>query len=82
MHAQAEGEVRQAPAAAGAGGSSLRPACSGSRSPLRRLHGMQQVTMFSQSLRPPRATGTTWSKVSCEGGSRLPQYWQVCSSRA
>ena len=34
-----------------------RPACSGRRSPLRRLQGMQHVTMFSHSLRPPRATG-------------------------
>ena len=32
--------------------------------------------MFSQSLRPPRATGTTWSKVSWEGAKRSPQYWQ------
>ena len=35
------------------------PACSGVRPPLRRLQVMQQVTMFSQSFRPPWATGTT-----------------------
>ena len=40
------------------------PACSGVRPPFLRLQVMQQVTMFSQSLRPPWATGTTWSNVS------------------
>jgi len=34
-------------------------ASAGVRPPLRRLHPTQQVTMFSQSLRPPWATGTT-----------------------
>ena len=43
---------------------------------------MQQVTMFSQSFRPPWATGTTWSKVSSMGGKTCRQYWQVWVSRA
>ena len=32
--------------------------------------------MFSQSLRPPCATGTTWSNVSSAVGNASPQYWQ------
>ena len=35
------------------------PASSGVRPPLRRLQETQQVTMFSQSFRPPWATGMT-----------------------
>ena len=35
------------------------PAFAGVRPPFLRLHDTQQVTMFSQSLRPPCATGTT-----------------------
>ena len=60
---------------------SWNPASSGVRSPFLRLHGMQQVTMLSHPLWPPRATGITWSKVSCPGGRRWPQYWQRWSSR-
>jgi alcohol dehydrogenase len=37
---------------------------SGRRFPLRRLHGAQEVTTFSQSEPPPRLLGTTWSSVS------------------
>ena len=51
----------------------------GVRLPLRRLQGAQEVTMFSQSLVPPRLRGTTWSTVRCEV---VPQYWQVQESRA
>src|SRR6187401_681149 len=53
------------------------PASAGVRPPFRRLHETQQVTMFSQSLRPPWATGTTWSKVSSAVGNARAQYWQV-----
>src|SRR6266571_2566443 len=60
--AQAQREVRQGLGAV--------------RSPFRRLQGMQQVTMLSHPLWPPRATGITWSKVSWRGGRRWPQYWQ------
>jgi hypothetical protein len=42
-------------------------ACLGSRSPLRRLHGAQQVTMFSHVEGPPLERGMTWSTV------RLPR---------
>ena len=37
---------------------------SGRRLPLRRLHGAQEVTTFSQTESPPRERGTTWSSVS------------------
>lgn len=33
--------------------------------------------MFSQSVFPPSAFGTTWSNVSSEVGSLFLQYWQV-----
>jgi hypothetical protein len=36
---------------------------------------MQQVTMFSQSLRPPCDAGVTWSNVSSAAEKRFPQYW-------
>ena len=52
-------------------------ASEGVRPPFFRLQVTQQVTMFSQSLRPPCATGTTWSNVSSEVGSDSLQYWQV-----
>jgi hypothetical protein len=51
------------------------PASAGVRPPFLRLQETQQVTMFSQSLRPPCATGTTWSKVSSLVGNTSPQYW-------
>ena len=53
------------------------PASPGVRPPFFRLQLMQQVTMFSQSLRPPWATGTTWSKVSSAVDIDSLQYWQV-----
>ena len=81
MDAEAEREVRQRGRAARAP-HEAQAGLLGVRSPLRRLQGMQQVTMLSHPLWPPRATGITWSKVSCEGGKRSPQYWQRWSSRA
>src|SRR5690348_492249 len=39
------------------------PACSTVRSPLRRLHGAQAVTTFSQIDSPPFDRGTMWSSV-------------------
>src|SRR5436309_9466081 len=56
------------------------PACFGSRSPLRRLQGAQQVTMLSHELEPPFDRGITWSTVSAWWP--VPQYWQVQRSRA
>src|SRR5690554_2645620 len=50
----------------------------GIRLPLRRLHGAQAATTFSQVVRPPLERGMTWSKVrSC----REPQYWHSNLSR-
>src|ERR1700677_1662174 len=48
-------------------------ACLGRRSPLRRLQGAHEATMFSQLEVPPLERGITWSTVrfECE-----PQYWQ------
>jgi len=50
--------------------------------PLRRLHGWQQATRFSQVLRPPRERGTTWSSVNSADVSTTPQYWQELRSRS
>ena len=55
-------------------------ACFGSRSPLRRLQGAQQVTMFSHVDGPPFERGITWSTVRLPRS--WPQYWQVHRSRA
>jgi hypothetical protein len=55
-------------------------ACFGSRSPLRRLQGAQQVTTLSQDDGPPFERGITWSTVSCWWF--VPQYWHIHSSRA
>ena len=46
------------------GRSRCMPASAGVRPPFLRLQVTQQLTMFSQSFRPPWATGTTWSNVS------------------
>ena len=43
---------------------SFRPDSSSERLPLRKLHGAQEVTTFSQVDSPPRERGTTWSSVS------------------
>ena len=61
---------------------SFMPASAGVRPPFFRLQFTQQVTMFSQSLRPPCATGTTWSNVNSAVGYASLQYWHVCLSRA
>src|SRR4051794_16769575 len=67
-----------------AGGAGLlrgcMPACFGRRSPLRRLHGAQHVTMLSHDEVPPFERGMTWSTVRCAWP--VPQYWQVHLSRA
>src|SRR4051812_10566530 len=55
-------------------------ACLGSRSPLRLLHGAQQVTTLSHEDGPPLERGITWSTVSCEWFA--PQYWHSHWSRA
>src|SRR4026209_2727307 len=49
------------------------PAPAGVRPPFRRLQVTQQVTMFSQSFRPPCATGTTRSNVTPLVGSDSAQ---------
>lgn len=68
----------------GPGGFGIEAGCisisAGSRFPLRRLQGAQAATMLSQTERPPRLRGITWSTVSPE--RVLPQYWQVHESRA
>ena len=50
---------------AGGRGGCLRTMCTscGSRFPLRRLQGAQEVTTFSQTESPPRERGITWSSV-------------------
>ncbi len=53
---------------------------SGSRLPLRMLHGAHEVTTFSQTESPPRLRGTTWSSVSLP--PLVPQYMQRQPSRA
>jgi hypothetical protein len=60
----------------GAGGlgcrvGNIRASC-GSWSPLRELHGAQEVTTLSQVELPPRLRGTTWSIVR---RAAAPQYW-------
>src|SRR5207244_7853926 len=55
------------------------PAWRGRLSPLRRLQGAQEATMFSQLDGPPFDRGMTWSTVRFE---RAPQYWHVQPSRA
>src|SRR5712664_2090778 len=46
---------------------------------LRLLHSLHAATTFPFALRPPRATGTTWSMVRSRGGTFLPH--QAQSSR-
>ena len=57
------------------------PHCLGNRLPLIRLQIWQQVTTFSQVVRPPLERGITWSKVSSGVGNDSPQYWQAKLSR-
>ena len=47
------------------------PELRNSRSPLRRLHGAHEATMFSHSELPPLERGITWSTVRLD---REPQY--------
>src|SRR4051812_49760421 len=67
----------------GCGGRGSRAGCMlawiGVMSPLRRLHGAQEATMFSQEEAPPFERGMTWSTVRLV---RESQYWQVQLSRA
>ena len=42
------------------------PAWSGRESPLRRLHGAHDATMFSHDESPPLDRGITWSTVSVD----------------
>jgi hypothetical protein len=69
---------------AGAGGRgrvfSSIPTCSSERSPLRRLHGAQAVTTFSQIDSPPFERGMMWSSVSRP--FVVPQYAHFQPSRA
>jgi len=58
------------------------PASAGVRPPFRTLHRTQAQTMFSQSVRPPRLRGMTWSRLSSPVGNFLPQYWQRLPSLA
>src|SRR3954453_18417798 len=51
----------------------------GRRSPLRRLHGAHEATMFSHPESPPLERGITWSTVRLV---RAPQYWHSQPSRA
>jgi hypothetical protein len=55
------------------------PTWCGRRSPLRRLHGAHEATMFSQSDAPPFERGMTWSTVRLV---RAPHYWHSQPSRA
>src|SRR3954454_9054446 len=48
-------------------------------SPLRRMHGAHEATMFSPVDSPPFERGMTWSTVRL---AREPQYWHVQESRA
>src|SRR5690606_19312455 len=54
----------------------------GSRLALRELHLMQEHTMFSHVVLPPRSRGITWSRLSSSVGKTLAQYWQVALSRS
>ena len=50
------------------------------------LQALHAVTTFVHVLRPPRESGTTWSRVRASRGRSWtdgrPQYWQVYRSRA
>src|SRR5574341_1666115 len=59
---------------------SWRPTSSGRLLAFFRLHPRQALTTFSQTVRPPRDLGITWSMVMRSPPLR-PQYWQVYPSR-
>src|SRR5258707_4430372 len=57
-------------------------ACSGERAPLRVLQLRHAVTVLVHESRPPRETGTTWSRERSRIRKRLPQYAHNWRSRA
>src|SRR5476649_1062323 len=59
-----------------------RPASCGVRLALRVLHSMQEQTMFSHEVGPPRSRGMTWSRFKSLRSKTSPQYWQVFLSRS
>src|SRR6185436_18710321 len=46
------------------------------------LHSIQEQTMFSQVVGPPRSRGITWSRFRSLRSQVLPQYWHVFLSRS
>ena len=46
------------------------------------LHSMQEQTMFSHVVGPPRSRGMTWSRFKSLRSKTSPQYWQVFLSRS
>src|SRR5688500_20334245 len=58
------------------------PASDGVRLALRVLQRMQEHTMFSQVVGPPRSRGTTWSRFKSLRSKSFPQYWQRFLSRS
>src|SRR5471032_1742974 len=59
-----------------------RPASCGVRLAFCVLHSMQEQTMFSQVVGPPRSRGVTWSRFKSFRSNTSPQYWQVFLSRS
>src|SRR5882762_2647899 len=58
------------------------PASLGVRLDLRVLQVMQEQTMFSHVVGPPRSRGMTWSRFKSVRSKTSPQYWQVFLSRS
>src|SRR5581483_186643 len=58
------------------------PASCGVRLAFCVLHSMQEQTMFSHVVGPPRSRGMTWSRFKSFRSKCLPQYWQVFLSRS
>jgi len=61
---------------------SAMPASGGRRLPLRVLQGMQEQTIFSHVVVPPRSRGNTWSRFRSRRSNTRPQYWHVFRSRS
>ena len=57
------------------------PASWGSLLAFLELQRMQEQTMFSQLVSPPRSLGMTWSRFRSLRSKTFPQYWQVFLSR-
>jgi len=55
--------------------------CVGNNDPLRPLHFLQHVTVFSHVNFPPIHRGKTWSNDRSEVRNRLEQYWHRYPSR-